>query len=229
MEDAMILFQTGKRLVTAELRRESINWSDDNFVLFASASQPRPNTESEIVSQTLSQIKLLLRRRTAALAALDAGLYSESIRHFSKIVDSHRGAPRSFVVECLLHRASVYKSTGRIADSIADCNTILALNPSCLQALETRSELLESIRCFPDSLHDLEHMKLLFNSILRDRKRTGPVWKRHSVRYREIPGNLCVLATKIKPNEGENHEPRDRLCGLLLDGNRTWVHEIGAE
>jgi len=146
----------------------------------------------------LSHIKLLLRRRAAALAALDAGLYSESIRHFSKILDSRRGAPQGFVAQCFMHRASAYRSAGRIAESIADCNKTLALDPSCLQALETRAALLESVRCFPDSLHDLEHLKLLYNSILRDRKLPGPVWKRHNVRYREIPGKLCVLTTKIQ-------------------------------
>ncbi|XP_010474676.1 PREDICTED: uncharacterized protein LOC104754236 [Camelina sativa] len=198
MEDAMTLLQNGKRLATAELRRESITWSDDSFTLFTSESHPQPITESEIVSQLLSQTKLLLRRRTAALAAFDAGLYSESIRHFSKIVDSRRGAPQSFLADCLIRRASAYKSAGRIADSVADCNITLALDPSRLEALETRADLFRSIRCFPDSLHDLEHLKLLYNSILRDRSLNGPVWRRHNVRYREIPGKLCELTSKIK-------------------------------
>ncbi|XP_010542840.1 PREDICTED: uncharacterized protein LOC104815921 isoform X2 [Tarenaya hassleriana] len=215
MEDAMVLLQTGKRLATAAFRRESICWSDDSFTLFSAgdngggsppsscpttsaASQLRPLTEAESVAHMLSHIKLLLRRRAAALAALDAGLYTESIRHFSKIVDSRRGAPQGFLAECFMHRASAYKAAGRTAESIADCNKTLALDPSCLQALETRASLLESIRCFPDSLHDLEHLKLLYNSILRDRKLPGPVWKRHNVRYREIPGKLCVLTTKIQ-------------------------------
>ncbi|XP_006307197.2 uncharacterized protein LOC17897971 [Capsella rubella] len=198
MEDAMILLQNGKRLATAELRRESISWSDDSFVLFTSESHPQPITESEIVSQLLSQTKLLIRRRTAAIAAFDAGLYSESIRHFSKIVDSRRGAPQSFLADCLIRRASAYKSAGRIADAIADCNITLALDSSCLEALETRADLFRSIRCFPDSLHDLDHLKLLYNTILRDRDITSPVWKRYNVRYREIPGKLCVLTSKFK-------------------------------
>uniref|UniRef100_A0A1J3IIM1 J domain-containing protein n=1 Tax=Noccaea caerulescens TaxID=107243 RepID=A0A1J3IIM1_NOCCA len=213
MEDAMVLLQTGKRLATAAFRRQSICLSDDSFIHFSSvdggspppssvvvtsASQPRSLTESESVAHVLSHIKLLLRRRAAALAALDAGLYSESIRHFSKILDSRRGAPQGFLAECFMHRASAYRSAGRIAESIADCNKTLALDPSCLQALETRAALLESVRCFPDSLHDLEHLKLLYNSILRDRKLPGPVWKRHNVRYREIPGKLCVLTSKIQ-------------------------------
>ncbi|KAL3517385.1 hypothetical protein ACH5RR_019974 [Cinchona calisaya] len=210
MEDAMVLLQTWKRLASAAFRRESICWSEDSFFfreLSTSADLPTAHThpatpprttESESISQLLCHIKLLLRRKTAAIAALNAGLYSEAIRHFSKIVDARRGAPQGFLAECYMHRASAYRSAGRIADAIADCNKTLALNPSCIEALNTRAALFESIRCFPDSLHDLEHLKLLYNSILRDRKLPGPVWKRQNVQYREIPGKLCSLATKIQ-------------------------------
>ncbi|XP_028781940.1 uncharacterized protein LOC114738088 [Neltuma alba] len=210
MEDATVLLQTGKRLASAAFRRESVCWSDDSFSLTnisfsgdtvnsTPTTPPRtPLTEFESVTQLLSHIKLLLRRRTAALAALDAGLYSEAIRHFSKIVDGRRGAPQAFLAECYMHRASAYRCAGRIAESIADCNRTLALDPTCIQALDTRAALLESIRCLPDCLHDLEHLKLLYNTILRDRKLPGPAWKRHNVRYREIPGKLCALTTKIQ-------------------------------
>ncbi|CAN6861273.1 unnamed protein product [Brassica oleracea] len=68
MEDAMVLLQTGKRLATAALRRQSISLSDDSFILFSSAdgassppSSARYLTESDHV---LAHIKLLLRRRT---------------------------------------------------------------------------------------------------------------------------------------------------------------------
>ncbi|XP_027351936.1 uncharacterized protein LOC113862869 [Abrus precatorius] len=210
MEDAMVLLQTGKRLASAAFRRESVCWSEDSFCIssipFAGdptnappTTPPRtPLTDSESVTQLLSHIKFLLRRRAAALAALDAGLYSEAIRHFSKIVDGRRNAPQSFLAECYMHRASAHRSVGRIAESIADCNRTLALDPTCIQALDTRASLFETIRCLPDSLHDLEHLKLLYNSILRDRKLPGPAWKRHNVRYREIPGKLCALTTKIQ-------------------------------
>ncbi|ESQ39392.1 hypothetical protein EUTSA_v10001383mg [Eutrema salsugineum] len=201
MEDAMVLLQTGKRLASAEFRRRSICWSDDSFILLSessSASPPRNLTESENFTHLLAHIKLLLRRRAAAIAALDAGLFSESIRHFSKIVDGRRPAPQGFLAECYMHRAVAYRSAGRIAEAIADCNKTLALEPSCIQALETRAALLETVRCFPDSLHDLEHLKLLYNTILRDRKLPGPIWKRHNVKYREIPGRLCVLTTKTQ-------------------------------
>ncbi|XP_022759668.1 uncharacterized protein LOC111306032 [Durio zibethinus] len=215
MEDAIVLLQTGKRLVSAAFRRESICWSDDSFSLpttittfdISSAAttplstpprNPSSLFESENISQLLSHIKLLIRRRTAAIAALDAGLYSEAIHHFSKIVDGRRPAPQGFLAECYMHRASAYKASGRIAESISDCNKTLALDPTCIQALDTRASLLETIRSLPDCLHDLEHLKLLYNSILRDRKLPGPAWKRHNVRYREIPGKLCALTTKIQ-------------------------------
>ncbi|PWA54477.1 tetratricopeptide repeat (TPR)-like superfamily protein [Artemisia annua] len=202
MEDAMALLQTGKRLASAAFRRESICWSDDSFSFsadtFSDGYQPQtpPRTESESIGHLLGHIKLLVRRKTAAMAALEAGLYSEAIRHFSKIVDGRRGAPQGFLAECYMYRATAYQSCNRIAEAIADCNRTLALDPSCIEALSTRASLFESIRCLPDSLHDLEHLKLLYNSILRDRKLPGPAWKRQSVRYREIPGKLCSLGSK---------------------------------
>ncbi|KAE8697172.1 putative beta-D-xylosidase 2-like [Hibiscus syriacus] len=214
MEDAMALLQTGKRLASAAFRRESICWSDDSFSLpttinnsdISSATtppstprrNPTPLSEFENISQLLSCIKFLIRRRTAAIAALDAGLYSEAIRHFSKIVEGRRPAPQGFLAECYMHRACAYNASGRIAEAIADCNKTLALDPSCIQALDTRASLFETIRCLPDCLHDLEHLKLLYNSILRDRKLPGPAWKRHNVRYREIPGKLCALTARIQ-------------------------------
>lgn len=205
MEDALVLLQTGKRLATAAFRRESISLSDDIFSsnklpLSGENHQPEkpPRTEFESISHLLCHIKLLIRRKTAAIAALDAGLYSEAIRHFSKILDGRRGAPQGFLSECYVHRASAFRSAGRIAEAIADCNRALALDTSCIDALAIRAALFESIRCLPDSLHDLEHLKLLYNSILRDRKLPGPLWKRQNVQYREIPGKLCSLAAKMQ-------------------------------
>ncbi|WOG87271.1 hypothetical protein DCAR_0206494 [Daucus carota subsp. sativus] len=208
MEDALVLLQTGKRMASAAFRRESVCWSDDSFsfskfpiygdVMINNQPPMQPKTELENITQLISHIKLLLRRKTSAMAALDAGLYTEAVRHFSKIVDGRRGAPQGFLAECYMNRASAYRLAGRIAESLADCNRALALNPSCIDALSTRAALFESIRCLPDSLHDLEHLKLLYNTILRDRKLPGPAWKRQYVHYREIPGRLCTLATKIQ-------------------------------
>ncbi|KAG6417768.1 hypothetical protein SASPL_119961 [Salvia splendens] len=208
MEEAMVLLQTGKRLATAVFRRESISLSDDIFSfnkfprsgenLISNQPQTPPKTESESISHLLCHIKLLIRRKAAAIAALDAGLYAEAIRHFSKILDGRRGAPQGFLSDCYVHRATAFQSAGRIAEAIADCNRALALETSCIDALTVRAGLFETIRCLPDSLHDLEHLKLLYNSILRDRKLPGSVWKRQSVQYREIPGKLCSLAAKIQ-------------------------------
>uniref|UniRef100_A0A1J3D2Y4 Uncharacterized protein n=1 Tax=Noccaea caerulescens TaxID=107243 RepID=A0A1J3D2Y4_NOCCA len=210
MEDALVLLQTGKRLATAEFRRQSICWSDDSLSLLlseslsSSASPPGKVSECETVSRLLAHTKLLLRRRAAAFAAFDAGHFSESIRHFSKILDGRRRpAPQGFLADCYMHRAAAYRSAGKIAEAIADCNKTLALEPSCIHALETRAALLETVRCLPDSLHDLEHLKILYNTILRDRKLPGPPWKRHNVKYREIPGKLCVLTTKSKFLKGK--------------------------
>ncbi|GAB2282227.1 hypothetical protein Dimus_016778 [Dionaea muscipula] len=217
MEDAMQLLQTGKRLATAAHRRESICWSEDSFssthlplptVVDDGTTTPTthrhhhqpppPSTEFETTTQLLSQIKLLLRRRAAALAALDAGLYAESIRHFSKILDGRRPAPQAFLADCYLHRSAAYRAVGRVAESIADCNRTLALDPSFIRALEARASLFELIGCIADALHDLEHLKLLFNSILRDRKLPGSGWKPQSIGYREVPGKLCLLTAKIQ-------------------------------
>ncbi|CAL5208847.1 unnamed protein product [Lathyrus oleraceus] len=211
MEDALVLLQTGKRLASAAFRRESVCWSDDSFSLWSTpfsgdaiskpiaTTPPRsPLSESETVNQLIAHIKFLLRRRAAAIAAMDAGLHTEAIRHFSKIVDGRRGAPQGFLAECYMHRGTAFRSAGRIADSIADCNRTLSLDPTCIQALEARASILETIRSYQDCLHDLEHLKLLYNTILRDRKLAGPLWKRHNVRYNEIPGKLCTLTAKIQ-------------------------------
>ncbi|XP_058076675.1 uncharacterized protein LOC131225209 [Magnolia sinica] len=209
MEDAMVLLQTGKRLASAAFRRESVCWSEDSFSFSNAAicgeinpnnppvSAP-PSSEAESVAHLLSNIKLLLRRRAAALAALDAGLHSEAIRHFSKILDGRRSTPQGFLADCYIHRATAYRAAGRIAEAIADCNRTLALDPSSIPALSTRAKLLESIRCYPDCLRDLDHLKLLYDAILRDRKLPGPAWKQHTFRYRDVSANLRTLTSKIQ-------------------------------
>lgn len=204
----MVLLQTGKRLASAAFRRESVCWSDDSFSfsIAAVSNEINPNSgpsmpifsEAESVTHLLANIKLLLRRRTAALAALDAGLHSEAIRHFSKIVENRRGTPQGFLAECYIHRAAAYRAAGRIAEAIADCNRTLALDPSSIPALTTRSGVLETIRSYPDCLRDLEHLKLLYDTILRDRKLPGPGWRQHSIRYRDVAGNLRALTAKIQ-------------------------------
>ncbi|CAA6654382.1 unnamed protein product [Spirodela intermedia] len=211
MEDAMVLLQTGRRLATAASRRESRYLSDDDFssssILISnescpatsSSSPPILSTELEGAAHLLSHIKLLLRRRAAAVAALDAGLSTESVRHFTKLLDGRRGTPHSFAAGCLVGRAAAYRDSGRIADSIADCNRALALDPASIPALRARADLLESVRSFPDCLRDLDHLKLLYDAILRDRKLPGPAWRLHNgVRYHDIAGDLRALASRTQ-------------------------------
>ncbi|KAK4763805.1 hypothetical protein SAY87_013243 [Trapa incisa] len=115
-----------------------------------------------------------------------------------QVVEGRHTVPQAFLAECYLGRAAAYRANRRVAEAIADCNKTLALDPTCLQALETRAALLESICCLPDSLHDLEYLKLLYSSILRDRMPHSPPWKRETVQYREIPGRLCALTVKMQ-------------------------------
>ncbi|GFP80618.1 hypothetical protein PHJA_000205100 [Phtheirospermum japonicum] len=66
MEDAMVLLQTGKRLATDASRRQSTSLTDDIFS-FNKFDHNQPETTPP--SDSISHIKLLIRRRTAAIAA----------------------------------------------------------------------------------------------------------------------------------------------------------------
>ncbi|XP_043720968.1 uncharacterized protein LOC122668474 [Telopea speciosissima] len=97
-------------LSSAAFRKESVCWSDDSFSAnfaassdLSNANPPTTPTDSEYVAQLLGHIKLLCRRCTIAVAALDAELYSEAIRHFSKIIDNRCGTPQGFLAECYIH------------------------------------------------------------------------------------------------------------------------------
>ncbi|XP_047317972.1 uncharacterized protein LOC124921362 [Impatiens glandulifera] len=236
MEDAMLLLLTGKRLAAEAFRQESISWTEDNFYLsvlqtYDGKQKPPlpPKTESETISQLLSNVKFLIRRKTAAVAALHAGLHSEAVRHLTKLVEGRRNAPQGFLilVECYVHRASAYKSLGRIAEAIADCNKALALDPTSMEALSIRASLFETIGCFIESLQDLEQMKLLYNSILSDGRLPGPAWKPQTVQCREVIGRVCCLTTKIQKlkqrgvssvGESGNIVDYNVLMGLRRDG-----------
>ncbi|KAL4202477.1 hypothetical protein AMTRI_Chr02g263840 [Amborella trichopoda] len=195
MEDAMVLLQAGKRVASANFRRESGNISDDKF-----SAENFPSIELEPSTQMLCNIKLLLRRKAAGLAALEAGLYSEAIRHFSKIVDGRRGTPSQFATECYMHRATAYRLAGRIPDSLADCNRALALEPTSIGALATRAELFESVRCMTESVQDLEHLKLLYDSVLRgDRK---PWRTARTFGIRDVSSRAKALGLKLCEMKG---------------------------
>jgi hypothetical protein len=103
------------------------------------------------------------------MAALEAGLYTESARHFSKIIDQARarGTPQGFVADCHLHMAIAYQATGRVVDAIADCNRSLALAPHCTRALSVRASLFEMVRCFSECLLDLRQLKMIYEASLR--------------------------------------------------------------
>ncbi|KAM0899143.1 hypothetical protein ACQ4PT_021447 [Festuca glaucescens] len=219
IEDAMVLLQTGRRLASAAFRRESVCWSEDSFSSSSSAAAAAvasvpsgksgsafiiPAVESEAVSQLLAHVKLLLRRRTAAMAALDAGLPAEAVRHFSKILEARRGVlPHTFAAACLVGRASAFQAGGRPADAIADCNRALALDPAYIPALRARADLLQSVGALSDSLRDLDHLKLLYDAALRDGKLPGPRWRpQGGVRYREIAGAHRKLVARIQGLRG---------------------------
>ncbi|KAF0908569.1 hypothetical protein E2562_026620 [Oryza meyeriana var. granulata] len=221
MEDAAALLQTGRRLASAAFRRESVCWSEDSFSpsnLTANAISVPANrrasksgtasgtagSEAESVSQLLAHVKLLLRRRAAAVAALDAGLPAEAVRHFSKVLDARRGVlPHPFATACLVGRAEAFRSSGRPADAIADCNRALALDPAFIPALRSRADLLESVGALSDSLRDLEHLKLLYDAALRDGKLPGPTWRpQGGVRFSEIVGAHRALTPRIQQLRG---------------------------
>ncbi|CAN6469156.1 unnamed protein product [Victoria cruziana] len=196
LEDALLLLQAGKRLASAASRRDSGLFSDDVFGAGSSDTE-----ELESVGQLLANVKLLLRRRAAALAALDAGIPAEAVRHFSKIIEgSRRAVPQAFLAECYMHRAAAYQAAGRITESIADCNRTLALDPTCMGALSTRASLLQSIGCLTECLQDLEHLKLLYDSILRDRRLPGPLGRlggRGQFAAGDVSANSKSVAVKI--------------------------------
>ncbi|KAM0895334.1 hypothetical protein ACQ4PT_023909 [Festuca glaucescens] len=218
MEDAVVLLQTGRRLASAAFRRESVCWSEDSFSppswtanvvsmpagRRASSGMP-PASEADSVSQLLAHVKLLLRRHAAAVAALDAGLPAEAVRHFAKVLDARRGGvlPHSFATACLVGRAASFRASGRPADAIADCNRALALDPAFIPALRARADVLESIGAIPDSLRDLDHLKLLYDAALRDGKLPGPSWRpQGGVRQGEIAGAHRELVARIQQLRG---------------------------
>lgn len=109
-----------------------------------------------------------------------------------------------FASACLVGRAAANRSAGRLADAVSDCNRALALDPSSIPALRTRAALFESLNALPDCLRDLDHLKLLYDSILRDGKLPGPPWRwpHQDIRLREIPMSLRVLTTRIQELRG---------------------------
>eukprot|EP00250_Pteridium_aquilinum_P014788 c22199_g1_i1 orf=7-2007(-) len=172
LEDAMSLLQRGKRSASDMSRKQSNGMREDNFCtepgVRSTSIRSALSVESELVMQMLANIKFLLRRRAAAMAALEAGLYAESVRHFSKIIDGRKGTPQGFIADCYLHRAIAYQATGRVVDAISDCNRSLVLSPHCsIQALSVRASLYEMVRCYSDCMLDLQQLKIIYEASLR--------------------------------------------------------------
>ncbi|MCO5588015.1 hypothetical protein L7F22_041969 [Adiantum nelumboides] len=220
MEDAMILLSKGKRFASVAHRMQSSHFSEDSFLLDGSHSA----ADVDVVSHLLGNIKLLLRRRTAALAALDAGLYTEAARHFSKIIDGRKGTPQGFVAECYMHRAFAHQAANKVVDALADCNRCLALNPMCAEALSTRATLYETIGCLSDSMEDLESLKALYEMI----SATNMQWVHsHGSTNSDLQG--CIdfinsrLASMLEQGNGCSSVDHHRILGLSRGCSRAEV------
>lgn len=215
MEDAAALLQTGRRLASAAFRRQSVSWSDDTFSPNSgsntkppTSSSPPPAPDDDAATHLLAHVKLLLRRRAAGMAALDAGLPAEAARHFSKILGSGGGGapklPHSFAAACLVSRAAAFSGAGKAADAIADCNRALALDPAYIPALRARADLLESVNAVAEALRDMDHLKLLYDAALRDGKLPGPPWRpQGGVRHGEIAVAHRALVARIRRLRGK--------------------------
>jgi tetratricopeptide (TPR) repeat protein len=183
----------------------SDSFSSSSATAAAAPSVPSGKTsKSEAVSQLLAHVKLLPRRRAAAMAALDAGLPAEAVRHFTKILEARHGVlPHPFAAACLVGRAAAFQAGGRPADAIADCNRSLALDPAYIPALRAHADLLQSVGAVADCLRDLDHLKLLYDATLRDGKLPGPRWwPQGGVRYCEIAGAYRKLTARIQGLRG---------------------------
>jgi hypothetical protein len=66
-----------------------------------------------------------------------------------------------------------------------------------LKLLTIRASLFETARCFSKSLQDLRHLRLLYESILRQQKFPGPLWKHQNLNCRDVHGNLQFLNSNI--------------------------------
>ncbi|KAI5068223.1 hypothetical protein GOP47_0016568 [Adiantum capillus-veneris] len=215
LEDAMVLLQSGKRTASAVSRIRSNGLREDNFSAAfdmggSLSHEGISQVDADKVAQMLGTIKFLLRRRTAAMAALEAGLYAESVRHFSKIIDGRKGSPRRFIADCYLHRAIAYQATGRVVDAIADCNKTLSLNPNCSKALSVRASLYEMVKCYSECLLDLQQLKMMYEAALRYQMLPEPrAW---TIRRQQLASDVD-LAGRLDYINNKITAARQRLSG----------------
>ncbi|KAE8796198.1 hypothetical protein D1007_28909 [Hordeum vulgare] len=95
-----------------------------------------PTNEADSVSLCLDPVKLLLRGRAAAVAAVDVGLPAEAVCHLNKVFDAHRGG-----VLTLLHHG-VPREPRRDIPCVSEAgqrhhllNRVLALEPAFISTL----------------------------------------------------------------------------------------------
>ncbi|MCO5579640.1 hypothetical protein L7F22_033497 [Adiantum nelumboides] len=242
LEDAMVLLQKGKRSASDISRKKSNGMREDNFCSDASnrstSTQNASLAESELVVHLLGNVKFLLRRRAAAMAALEAGLYAESARHFSKIIDGRKGnTPQAFIADCYLHRAIAYQATGRVVDAISDCNRCLVMSPYCsVQALSVRASLYEMVRCYSDCMLDLQQLKIIYEASLRYQSMlpelssaatpacTSTIWQPH-ISYIDFAGGLEYINSKITSTRQRLSSSRTLDAHTILDMPRNCTME----
>ncbi|KAI5065831.1 hypothetical protein GOP47_0018455 [Adiantum capillus-veneris] len=203
MQDAMVLLSNGKRAASAAVRKHGTSMREDDFILDSMFGP-----DSDVVNHLLHSIKYLLRRRAAALAAVEAGLYLEAARHLSKIIDGRRGTPQAFISECCLYQATAYHAANRLVDAIADCNRCLALNPMCAEAIDIRATIYETIGCFDDCLGDLDQLRALRLAAVRERWSIHDTTDHHRIlgvsrgcSRAEAERALVVLSLKHRPDK----------------------------
>ncbi|KAI5066595.1 hypothetical protein GOP47_0019219 [Adiantum capillus-veneris] len=190
MQDAMVLLSNGKRAASAAVRKHGTSMREDDFILDSMFGP-----DSDVVNHLLHSIKYLLRRRAAALAAVEAGLYLEAARHLSKIIDGRRGTPQAFISECCLYQATAYHAANRLVDAIADCNRCLALNPMCAEAIDIRATIYETIGCFDDCLGDLDQLRALYVSGFQNHK---SMWfYRPSIVDIDVQGSIDIVNSRL--------------------------------
>jgi hypothetical protein len=204
-----VLLQTHRFLLK---RGESVCWSSsDSFPQTNTTNVVASNEEFSVSQQLLAHMKLLLRRRATAVAALDAGFPMEAARQFSKVLDARRGVlPHSFAMACLVGRAVAFRAAGRLAEAIADCNRALALESAFIPALRARADLLESIGMIRDSLWDLDYLKLLSDVALRDAKLRVPISQPQggvghgeiAAAHRELLARIQQLRDRVTADDG---------------------------
>ncbi|KAI5081834.1 hypothetical protein GOP47_0001577 [Adiantum capillus-veneris] len=198
MEDAVVLLSNGKRVASSVFRQRSNRLHDDGF-----GGDANLHAEYEVVSHLLCNVKQLLRRRMVAIAAFEAGRYTESAKHCSKLLDGRRGTPQGFVADCYLLRAKAHQADGKIIDAIADCNRTLTLNPLCVEGFSIRATLFEMIGCLSECAFDLQQVKSLYSTLLQSQESREQCWvSSQSTKDTDLQGCFNFISSKLAAVKG---------------------------